>query len=117
MKMTNDQIRAKYPQTADRIIGERRVVRRLVRKAITDGYTVSVHCGESWEIKRSVSVQDIMDNIMATDSDRIYLTDFAGERTCHFYLIYGNSPAEVIADHTDTPYAQSLYDLATAGEE
>lgn len=117
MKLTNEQIKAKYPETAERIIGERRVIRRLVSAAITKGFRVSVNSGEDWEIKQSGNVQDVMDNIMATDEDYIRLTGAMNEIVATFRMIYGNSPAEVIADHSTNELAQYFYKLATKGEE
>ena len=117
MKMTNEQIKAKYPETADRIIGERRVIRRLITEAFKMGYNVSIHNGEDWEIKYSYREQDVMDCIMATDSDTLRLCNDQKMIAATFMLIYGNSPAEVIADHSTNALAEALYELATAGEE
>lgn len=117
MKMTNEQIKAKYPETAERIIGERRVVRRLVTAAINKGFQVSINNGEDWEIKTSSNVQDVMDCIMATDEDYVRLTGCMGEIVATFRMIYGNSPAEVIADHSTNELAQYLYKIAVRGEE
>lgn len=117
MRMTNEQIKAKYPETAERIIGERRVIRKLVTEAINRGFNVSIHNGEDWEIQWSLKVQDVMDNIMATDEDTLRLCDSQRMIVASFWLIYGNSPAEVIADHSTNALAEGLYALATAGEE
>lgn len=117
MKMTNDQIRAKYPQTADRIIGERRVIRRLVTEAIAKDLNVSVNNGEDWEIQHTTSVKDVMDNIMTTDEDYIRVCDAGKAIVATFRLIYGNSPGEVIADHSTNPLAYELYERAIKGDE
>lgn len=117
MKLTNEQIKAKYPETAERIIGERRVIRKLVTEAISRGLNVSVHCGEAWEIQWSTSVKDVMDNIMATDSDTIRLCDDQRMIRASFWCVYGNSPVEVIADHSTNTLGEALWQLATAGED
>jgi hypothetical protein len=117
MKMTNEQIKAKYPQTAERIIGERRVIRRLITEAFKLGYNVSIHNGEDWEVRYATTEQEVMDNIMATDQDTLRLCDSKKMIAASFALIYGNSPAEVIADHSTNALAEALYELATAGEE
>lgn len=113
MKLTNEQIRAKYPQVAERIIGERAVVRKLVSKALADGHLVSVNNGEDWEIKRSTRIEDIMGAIMATDEDYIRIENINFGLEARFWMVYGNSADDVIADHTDVPYAQELFDHAT----
>lgn len=112
MKLTNEEIRTKYPEAAERIIGERKVIRRLVTEAIAKGYSVSVNSGEDWEIKNSRSLKDVMDNIMATDEDYLRLTGCMNEIVCTFRMIYGNSPEEVIADHSTNSVAQYLYKVA-----
>lgn len=112
MKLTNDQILAKYPEAGPRIIGERKVIRRLCAAAIVRGLQVSVNNGEDWEIKNSKSLTDIMHSIMATDEDYIRLTDDAGMIQATFRMIYGNSPEEVIADHSTNALAEELYAYA-----
>lgn len=117
MKLTNEQIKAKYPGAADRIIGERRVIRKLVAEALKRGLNVSVHNGEDWEVKYATNEQAVMDCIMSTDQDTIRLCDDKMMIMASFWIVYGNSPAEVIADHSTNALAHGLYDLATAGED
>lgn len=117
MKLTNEQIKAKYPETAERIIGERRVIRRLVTRAIAAGYTVSIHNGEDWEIQWSTRTNDVMDCIMATDEDYLRVCNHGKQIMATFRLIYGNSPAEVIADHSTNALAEDLYSHSAGKED
>ena len=88
--------------------GEKRVVRRLVKAALDRGYTVSVHDGEEWPVRKSDSVVEIMAALGATDMERLLLRSADGTRIGSILLVYGNSPEEVIADHTDNELIQGL---------
>jgi hypothetical protein len=112
MNMTNEQIRAQYPETAERIIGERAVIRRLVTEALKRGLTVSINDGEEWALKHSVKLTEVMSAIMSTDEDYLRLCNADKSIAATFHLIYGNSPEEVIADCSTNALANELCAIA-----
>lgn len=126
MKMTNEQIKAKYPATAERLIGERRVLRKLLDAIRGSGYWFRINNGEDFECDYSQVPQVGIDCCMATDEDYVIVyrqrpDDGTFQRMGKFWLVYGNSPAEVIADYgSPEPYASLFsrwFDEATVGEE
>jgi hypothetical protein len=90
------------------MISEQTAVRKLVKIGLAKGYTVSVYDGEEWTVLRSTKITDIMGALMTTDEDVIKFRNDAGQG-CLFYLVYGNSPDEVINDHTDNVFANEIY--------
>uniref|UniRef100_A0AAU6W0E3 DUF551 domain-containing protein n=1 Tax=Pseudomonas phage Ghual01 TaxID=3138534 RepID=A0AAU6W0E3_9CAUD len=125
MKLTNEQIKAKYPETAQRLIGERRVLRRLLNAIRGSGYTFRINNGEDFECDFTQDVVTGMDACMATDEDHVVVyrarpDDGTYERIGKFWLVYGNSPEEVIADYSALQSLESMFsrwfDEATEGE-
>jgi hypothetical protein len=94
--------------------GERGVATRLVRAAIHAGYTVSVYDGEEYTVKRSRRERQILEALASTGEDTLVFRDDAGERIGSAWLIWGNeeSGEELIADHTDKPEIEALYNAA-----
>jgi hypothetical protein len=89
-------------------IDETQAVRKLVKIGLAKGYTVSVMDGEEWTLRRSTSLEDIMAAVMTTDEDQLAFRNQAGHGAV-FYLVYGNSPEEVINDHTVSIMANEMY--------
>jgi len=88
---------------------EIKVIDRLIRDALKAGCTVAIHDGEEWSIRpidKSVDHDVIAAEIAATDETEIVF-DLGGQRAI-FLLVHGNSPSEVIANYTDTPFANGL---------
>ncbi|WGH28265.1 hypothetical protein 10P302A_gene0005 [Pseudomonas phage 10P302A] len=126
MRMTNEQIKAKYPETAERLIGERRVLRKLLTAITGSGYCFRINNGEDFETNYTYTVQVGIDACMATDEDHVVVyrvrpDDGTYDRIGKFWLVYGNSPAEVIADYSAKQAFESLmsrwFDEATQDEE
>ena len=98
--------------------GEARVARKLIRAALAAGYTVSVHDGEEWTVKRSIREADILDALATTDEDRLLMrsptANDIGEVVGSFWLVYGNDEngEELISDHTDNEACDRLYRAA-----
>lgn len=95
-----------------RISGERRMVRALVKAIFARGYTVGVHDGEQWAIRRSSKVEAILNETAATDMETIAVFESV-EPTSKilgkFFLVWGNSGAELIADHSDNGLCNTLW--------
>lgn len=100
--------------------GERNVARRLIRAALNAGYTVSVHDGEEWTVRRSTNAKAIKDALCTTDEDtlRLHAADPSKTIGWHdagsFHLIWGNADdgSELIADYTDNGICEELWTLA-----
>lgn len=78
---------------------EAQVIRKLVKQALAAGYTVSVYDGEEWALKLSTQPEKIMAELGATDCEVLRFRK-DGRQVASVTLIYGNSPAEVIADYS-----------------
>jgi hypothetical protein len=104
------------PKTASDADCELHIIRQLVTTVLDKGFTVSVYDGGAWPVKRSSDVATIMDALRSTDQDSLVIRDPTGpwSRVGIVHLIYGNSPWEVIADHTDTPQMCELLEPADA---
>lgn len=122
MNLTNEQIRAKYDtMIAERLIGERKVLRKLLTAIREDGYHFRINNGEDFETEHTQDVELAMSNCMATDEDYVVVyridPDGAFKRMGKFWLVYGNSPEEVIADYGTGPSWESMFsrwfDVAT----
>ncbi|QNJ57486.1 hypothetical protein [Pseudomonas phage PlaquesPlease] len=105
MKLTNEQIRAKYPAAAGRMIGERRVLRKLLEAIRGSGYWFRINNGEDFETIHTQQVEWGIDACMTTDEDHVVVyrvrpDDNTFQRIGKFWLVYGNSPEEVIADYS-----------------
>lgn len=114
MKMTNEQIKAKYPDTAERLIGERRVLRKLLTAITGSGYCFRINNGEDFETNHTYTVQVGIDACMATDEDHVVVyrvrpDDGTYQRIGKFWLVYGNSAEEVIADYSAIESLESLF--------
>lgn len=115
MNLTNEQIRAKYDTViAERLIGERKVLRKLLNAIREDGYHFRINNGEDFETEHTQDVELAMSNCMATDEDyvvvyRIRPDDGTFQRIGKFWLVYGNSPEEVIADYGTNESMESMF--------
>jgi hypothetical protein len=115
MNLTNEQIRAKYDtMIAERLIGERKVLRKLLNAIRGSGYHFRINNGEDFETEHTQDVELAMSNCMATDEDyvvvyRIRPDDGTFQRIGKFWLVYGNSPEEVIADYGTNESMESMF--------
>ncbi|MGV8919528.1 MAG: hypothetical protein ACOH2R_17305 [Pseudomonas sp.] len=114
MKLTIEQIKSKYPGTAERLIGERKVLRKLLKAIVGSGYQFRIHNGEDFECEATQDVQAGIDCCMATDEDHVMVyrvrpDDHTLERIGSFWLVYGNSAEEVIADYGTSDSMESMF--------
>lgn len=97
-----------------RVEMEARVIRRLLRYLLQDGHAVSLFDSEEWSVKKSTDFTELADWIHATDEQILRWRDPAGELIGGFHIVYGNSAAEVIADHSANDRCEAAYRHAVA---
>ena len=87
-----------------RITVERAIMRRTIAALLAAGYMLRVYDGEEWACDLTVDPVVVMDALMSTDEDKLYVwrkhADGGWQRVGWVYFVYGNSGYEVIADHT-----------------
>lgn len=95
---------------------ERSVAVKLVEHCLSfPGTTLSVMDGEEWCVVRSRNNEEILDALGSTDNDEIVWRDINGTKIGWFWLIYGNGPGELIADHTDNAVCNAAYEASSNG--
>lgn len=106
--------RTKLTATDRRIAGERRVYRRLIRFLLRDGGMVSINYGDGWDpdLRRLTDTKTLFDWFLATDEMTLRWRDREGNLIGGFYLVYGNSPEELIADYTANAQCEAAADHA-----
>lgn len=83
------------------IIEEKRAAGRIIDRALAKGHLISVNDGEEWVVKNSTRRREIMDALQSTDADTLLIRNSACDRIGMIYLVWGNSPDEVVCDHSD----------------
>jgi hypothetical protein len=99
----------------DRYAGKEEAVvaRRLVRKALKLGYTVSVNDGEEWTVKKSSDRMTILCALASTGEDFLKFRNADGEAIGTMMLVYQNGPGdELIADYSANDAMDRLFALA-----
>ena len=83
-----------------RIALEKKIVKQFIKDALAAGHLISVdNGGDEMEIENSNDLKVIMDTVMATDEERVYLKK-DGKNVGWVYFVYGNDGYDVIADYT-----------------
>ena len=83
--------------------------RALVAAILADtDTTISVWDGEDWALKRSRDTDAILEALGSTDADTVRVLR-SGKPAGSFWLIYGNGPGELIADHGDNAYCNGIW--------
>lgn len=78
---------------------ELRVLRKMCRSLCAAGYSLSVWDGEEWAIKRSTQPDIVLAELRATDEEQVRVRE--GDKVIGtIYLVYGNSPWEVVSDYS-----------------
>lgn len=80
----------------------KRIIRILAEDAIAAGYTLSVHDGEAFPVKRSSDADIIVAATFSTDSDTLvyrHTSTPQGPAIGSVLLVYGNLASELIADN------------------
>lgn len=89
---------------------ERAQAETLVEILLDRGYSVSLYDfdGGEWLLKRSTNPAAILAAMGSTDSDTLRIYNGNGGHIATFWLVYGNSPGELVSNHTDNHYAASI---------
>jgi hypothetical protein len=97
-----------YPRHLDP--DEARIIDHIILPSLAAGHTISVESGGfGYDVDASTDVNAIRDHIGATDVTHLtILSDNPGDKGCLVTLVHGNSPHEVIADRTASPFAEAL---------
>jgi hypothetical protein len=94
-------------------INEEMVCRAIIREALALGWTVSVHDGEEWAVKRSDNTSEIFNAANSVDTCTLLFRKH-GDRVGTVFLVWGNSPEELICDHSDNDVINALVNRVNA---
>jgi hypothetical protein len=95
--------------------GEARAARKLVKAALAEGWTISVHDGEKMTVRRSSRQAEILDALCTAGEATLTIhLPIGGKSGGSFLLVYGIAydGSELIADHTDNENCERLYNAA-----
>jgi len=81
-----------------RIKLEKQIARAFVKEVLATGCTISVHDGEEFPVKRSKDAKEILDAMMSTDEDRLYVRK-DGDLIGVAQFVYGNDGWDVLANY------------------
>jgi len=102
---------AGHTDLAKRLLTEQRACGYLIRECLRRGLVVSINDGGAWCLIRSDNYRTIMCALASTDGDTVHVRlPGQGVSVGSFYLIYGNDGYNVIADYSDNPLANAIYD-------
>jgi DsbC/DsbD-like thiol-disulfide interchange protein len=88
---------------AARITTEGKICHKVATAMLAAGFTVSVHDGEEMVVRKSTSLDEIMQALFATDEDYMIAHDAeTGKAVGKVYLVYGNDGYDVINDYSTT---------------
>ena len=98
---------ASHPSNEDdsikqRIVMERAVIRALCDELLEQGLKLRLHNGEEWSTEWTTDRGVIMQALMATDEERLRVSDAAGKIVGSAFFVYGNEGWSVIADNSVT---------------
>lgn len=96
----------------DRYAGKEEAVvaRRLVRKALEAGYSLSVHDGTETTVRKSTDRMTVLKAMATTGQDYLIVYSAEGIRLGSLMLVYQSGPGdELIADYTDNEEMDLLY--------
>lgn len=81
---------------------DRDTIESAIDTALALGHLISVQDGECFTLGKSRDRAAILAALCTTDEDRLYFRAAEGEKFYGWaWLVYGNEPGVVIADHTD----------------
>lgn len=95
---------------ANRLRDERIMATALIAACLKRGLSISVWDGEAFTLKHSTNKLHILERLATADDDAIVINHPERGRIGSFLLIYGNSGAELIADHADNPTCNEILD-------
>lgn len=101
----------RFQEVWERVEGEQRTVKQLCIEALRHGYEVIlVHDGEEkHSITQETPLSEVVELAMAVEESRITFRHRQTSGRLTFFLVFGNSPEEVIADHTAHEDAEVIW--------
>ncbi len=102
-----------HHDTARRIRAEGTACAALIDAILAKGAMISVCDGEEWTVKGSTDKGEVIRALFTTDGDTIRARDADKNKLGDFYLIYGNSGAEVIGDYSDNEFCNAIWEEIT----
>lgn len=81
---------------------EKSVLRGIINRALAKGFTVSLFDGEEWTVRRSRNAQEVIGAMFTVDEETLRFRDAEGVKIGDAFIVHGNSPEEVVCDHTDS---------------
>jgi hypothetical protein len=79
---------------------ETQIARQIVKDALYEDMSVSVFDGESFTIRRSRDLKEVMAALFTTDDDTLWLHPAEGKAEGWVHLVYGNDGWDVIHDYS-----------------
>lgn len=90
------------------IAQEKTAAGKIIDRALAKGFLVSVYDGEEYAVKRSGKRAEIMGALQSTDSDTLRIRAADGSQIGSIFLVWGNSPEEIVCDCSDNPAIAEL---------
>ena len=87
---------------------EKTAAGRIVDRALAKGYLVSVFDGGETTVRRSNDRGTIMEALQSTDDDTLIMHKPDGKKVGVIWLVWGNSPDEIVCDCSDNPEIDAL---------
>lgn len=82
--------------------------RALIAYLLAQGCELDVYDGEERTVTDSTDADAVFAALATTDVDEL-IARRPDHRSATFVLIYGNGPGELIADHSDNPFANAAW--------
>jgi hypothetical protein len=98
-----------HKDLAKRMKQEKRMASGLVRACLDRGFRITIDNGEDRPVVLSRSYMAVMAELWQTDEEHVLIYDDAGKRQGCFFLVYGNSGPELIADYTDNAVCNGIW--------
>ena len=81
---------------------EKGIAKRVVRAAIEAGFTVSLHDGGEYTVKRSRKLSEVVGAMFTVDEESLEIRDSEGGLIGTVWFVYGNDGYDAISDHSET---------------
>lgn len=89
---------------------------QLVKHAINDmGFTVSVHDGEEFAVKRVSNIRVVMDAIESVDVSELIFRNKDGERQGWALIVLGNDGGDEVSDYSVNDWMDNWFDRVVMG--
>ena len=83
-----------------------RAFKHLIKYAIKNGHTVSVHDGEYWAVKRSTGFKAIVEAVESVEECTLRIRNSSGEEIGWAFLTPFEDAECTVCDYSTTPFLQ-----------